>query len=180
MLYTLSFSLFDVYPVAWGCRIHRLQLCRGVRPLPHECSGHDTKQSDVEAPVMLELWWMQYTPSLPSLSGLLWPGVVAPDRVLSMGQIELNYVLMLNLIARNRTVLTFKICTYVKLNCFKWNCFCTPNWIVWKGTVFDLKVYLRWTELFEMELFWHLTECKQKLHLYETELFELDLFDWTE
>ena len=26
----------------------------------------------------------------------LWPGVVAPDRVLSMGQIELNYVLMLN------------------------------------------------------------------------------------
>ena len=25
----------------------------------------------------------------------LWPGVVAPDRVLSMGQIELNRVLML-------------------------------------------------------------------------------------
>ena len=25
-----------------------------------------------------------------------WPGVVAPDRVLSMGQIELNCVLMLN------------------------------------------------------------------------------------
>ena len=28
--------------------------------------------------------------------GPLWPGEVAPDRVLSMGQIELNYVLMLN------------------------------------------------------------------------------------
>ena len=32
---------------------------------------------------------MQSTPSLPSLSGPLWPGVVAPERVLSMGQIEL-------------------------------------------------------------------------------------------
>ena len=26
----------------------------------------------------------------------LWPGVVAPDRVLSMGQIEVNCILMLN------------------------------------------------------------------------------------
>ena len=40
---------------------------------------------------MLELWGMQTTLSLP-----LWPEVVAPDRVLSMGQMELNCVLMLN------------------------------------------------------------------------------------
>ncbi len=33
---------------------------------------------------------MWSTPLLPSLLGLLWPGVVAPDRVLSMGQIELK------------------------------------------------------------------------------------------
>ena len=26
---------------------------------------------------------------MPSLLGLFWPGVVAPDRVVSMGQIEL-------------------------------------------------------------------------------------------
>ena len=31
---------------------------------------------------------MQSTLSLPFLFGLLWPGVVAPDRVVSMGQIE--------------------------------------------------------------------------------------------
>ena len=37
---------------------------------------------------MLELWGMQSTPSLPFLSGPLWPGVVAHDRVLSMGQKE--------------------------------------------------------------------------------------------
>ena len=45
---------------------------------------------------MLELWRMQSTPSLPSLPGPLWPGVVVPDRVKSMGQIELNFVLMQN------------------------------------------------------------------------------------
>ena len=43
---------------------------------------------------MLELWGVQSTPSLPFLSGSLLPEVVAPDKVLSMGQIELNCVLM--------------------------------------------------------------------------------------
>ena len=38
---------------------------------------------------MMELWGMRSTPSLPLLSGPLWPGVVALDRVLSIGQIEL-------------------------------------------------------------------------------------------
>ena len=45
---------------------------------------------------MLELWGMWSTTSLPLLLGPLWLGVVAPGRVLSMGQIELNYVLVLN------------------------------------------------------------------------------------
>ena len=34
---------------------------------------------------------MQSTLLLPLLPGPIWPGVVAPDRVLSMGQIELFY-----------------------------------------------------------------------------------------
>ena len=36
-------------PVSWGCRIHRLHHCRGVRPYPNECSEYDIKQSDGEA-----------------------------------------------------------------------------------------------------------------------------------
>ena len=32
---------------------------------------------------------MRSNPSLPLLPGPLWPGVIAPDRVLSMGIIEL-------------------------------------------------------------------------------------------
>ena len=45
---------------------------------------------------MLELWEMRSTPSLTSLPDPLWPGVIAPDRVLFICQIELNGVLMLN------------------------------------------------------------------------------------
>ena len=37
-----------VCPVGWGCRIHQLHLCRGVRhPLPNECPRYNTKQ----------FWW---------------------------------------------------------------------------------------------------------------------------
>ena len=61
------------------CKIHRLFLCRVVRP-PNKCPGYDTKQSDGEVPVILELWGMWSTPLLPSLPGLLCPGVVASDK----------------------------------------------------------------------------------------------------
>ena len=41
---------------------------------------------------MLELWGMWSAFSLPSLPDSLWAGVVAPDRVLFIGQIELFYI----------------------------------------------------------------------------------------
>ena len=47
------------------------------------------KHSNSESEVMLELWETRNTPSLPSLPGSLWPGMVASDRVRSIGQIEL-------------------------------------------------------------------------------------------
>ena len=37
---------------------------------------------------MMEVWGIQSTPLLPSHAGPLWLGVVAPDRVLSIDQIE--------------------------------------------------------------------------------------------
>ena len=52
---------------------------------PNKCPGYNTKQSDDEVPVMLELWGMRSTLSLPLLPGPLWPGMVASDRALSMG-----------------------------------------------------------------------------------------------
>ena len=54
---------------------------------PHECPRYDTKQSDGDSLIMLQLWGMQSTSSLPLLPVPLWAKVVAPDRVLSMGQI---------------------------------------------------------------------------------------------
>ena len=90
----------SVGPVGWRCRLHWLLFC-------NECPGYDNKQSDNEVSVILELWGMKNTPSLPSLPGLLWPREVAPDRVLSMGQRKLNYVITLNWIVWNRTVWSF-------------------------------------------------------------------------
>ena len=40
------------------------------------------------------------------------------------------------------------------------------NWIVRNITVFDIETILRYADLFEIELFWHLTVSKQKLYLY--------------
>ena len=102
---------------------------------------------------------MRSTPSLPSLSGPLWPGVVVPDKVLLMGQTELKCVLMLNWIAWNRTVLTFKLCTYTKLNCLKRKGFCMLNWIVWNRTVLIFTV------------------CKKKTIRILSWIVELEQFD---
>ena len=60
-------------------------LQRGKSPSPYESPGYDTKQSDGEDQVMLEVWGMMSTPLLPSLPGSLWFGMGAPDRALAMG-----------------------------------------------------------------------------------------------
>ena len=79
-------------PVVWGRRIHRLHLYRVVRPPPQQRAYcYDIKQSEDEVSVMQEHEAMWSTPSLPlSLPpGSLWPGVVAPIRVISVGQMKL-------------------------------------------------------------------------------------------
>ena len=58
----------------------------GAVQYTNKCPGYRIKQSDVEIPAMMALWGMRSTPLLPLLPGPLWPGVVAPDRVLSIGQ----------------------------------------------------------------------------------------------
>ena len=113
-------------PVGWGCRIHQLLLCREVRLPTNTCPGYNTKKSDGKVPVMLKLWGMLSTSSLPSLLGPLWARVVAPDKVLSIGQIELNCLLILNWIIWNRTV--FDIETVLML-----------NWIAWNRTIYLYK-----------------------------------------
>ena len=74
-------------PFGWSCRIHWLLLWRGVRPPPNECHRYDIKSSDGET-LALDIWGMWSTPSLSSFPGPLWLRVLAPDRALSMGQIE--------------------------------------------------------------------------------------------
>ena len=78
------FSAVNACGVNLGCRIHWLHLCRRVSLLKR-VYWYDTKQSEDDASVMLELWGMWSAPLLPSLPGPLWPVVVAPHRVLCMG-----------------------------------------------------------------------------------------------
>ena len=65
-----------------GYRIHRLHLYSEVTP---STSVLDMTLNNL---IMRSQWCWSFgkcTPSLPSLSGPLWPGIIAPDRVLSMG-----------------------------------------------------------------------------------------------
>ena len=107
---------------------------------PNEFPGYVTKQSDGKVPWMLELWGMGSAPSLSLLPGSLRPGVVAPDRVLSMGQIELNCVFMQNWIIWNRCV--DKNYAYTKLNC--WIGTVWLNSIAWNKKVFDNWTVYSW------------------------------------
>ena len=61
---------------------------------------------------MLELWGMQNTPSLP----LLWPGVVATDRLLTMGKKLRTYAKLNDLKLDSFDI---KLRTYAKLNFLK-------------------------------------------------------------
>ena len=132
----VSYSIFC--SAGWGCRINQLHLSWGIRhPPTNECPGYDTKQSDGEVTVILKLWGMQTTPLLSSLPGPLWSGVVAPDRVLSIGQIEVNCVLMLSWTAWNRTVLDIEP-VYLELLC-KQKTILILNRIVWNRTVYMYK-----------------------------------------
>ena len=115
--------------------------------------GYNTKQSDDKVPVMLELCVLRSTTLLPLLSGPLWLRVVAPDRVLSISQIELNCVFMRNWIAWDRTVLIFKLSTYTALMLgvgspgrvlsmgqIELSCVLMINEIAWNRTVLTFKL----------------------------------------
>ena len=101
-----NFVNFKHCPVDWGCRIHRL-------PLPYDCSGYDTKQSEGEVPGMLELWEIRSNPLLPSFLGPLWPGVVKLDKgpIYGLNRTKpwfLHYM-----------IFAFKLGIYAKQDCLK-------------------------------------------------------------
>ena len=88
-------------PVGWVCEIHRLHLCIEVRLLPNKFLDRTLNHlMSNHLMARLQIWGIWNTPSLPLLPRSLWPGVVAPDRVISQGQIEQtmceNKWLMLN------------------------------------------------------------------------------------
>ena len=115
-IYIISHSAKTIAQSAGAVEYTHCTSAKGSVP-PQWVSKYDTKQSDGEVPVMLELWGMWSTPSLLSLPGPLWPGEVEPDWALSRGWIEVNCILMLNWIFWIDTV---------------W-----LDWIAWNRNVFD-------------------------------------------
>ena len=71
-------------------------LQNGKPPPDNENPRYDIKQSDGEVAVILEIWGMRSISSLTLLPGHLCSGMVATNRALSMGYIELNCIRMLN------------------------------------------------------------------------------------
>ena len=80
LTHSLSFSLAQLVGV-----VEYTDCFSAEGKTPNECPGYDTKQSDNEVQVMLELWGMQRTPSLPSFPRPLRPNVVAPDKSATYG-----------------------------------------------------------------------------------------------
>ena len=62
---------------------------RGVKTPTTSVPRYDTKQSEGEASVMLKPLGNAEYPFIVFAPGPLWPGIVTPDRVLCIGQIEL-------------------------------------------------------------------------------------------
>ena len=113
-----DFTFNSVYCITgWSCRIHQLYLCRGVRCPPPKSSLDMTLNN-----LMVRFQWCWSFGEC---------GVPLHCHH-SQGWIKINCVLMLNWITWNRTVLIFKLHTYDKLNCLKWNCFlhylCVKNY----------------------------------------------------
>ena len=164
-----SYRYTYTYVYSTLLRMHKVQTAEAVDyncissegkdpPLhSNESLGYDTKQSDGVALVM-KLWAMWSTSLFPLLPSLLWPGVVALDRVLTRGS--------------NWTVWHF---TSVQTNDLRWielwqrelfdhlTVWLMTNWIF-----SDTQQYLEpfnfdlcWIELLEIELFDHLTVCKK-------------------
>ena len=103
--------------IGYGRKIHRLNLCRGVKH-PHQRVPRIYTKSAVGKALVLQLWKLRSTPSYPLLPGRLWFEIVVAVRVLSIDQIELfNYFLFLKLFICVESNDYYQ----VKLFLFDWN-----------------------------------------------------------
>ena len=110
--------------VSWDYWIHRLILCRGVRPhATNECSGYGTKTI---------WWWGSSRVGALGNAEDLFIAIVPGSTLARSGSTCLG-----SIYGSNR----FKLCIYAKLNCLKencfwnWNCVLMLNWTVWNRTV---------------------------------------------
>ena len=80
------------------------------------------------------------------------------NRIVWIRNVWLNILFSETVLIQSIQYLTIKLYEYL-------NCLLVLNWIVWNGTILTLKLYLHWTKLFNIEMFWHLIVFK-KIHTY--------------
>ena len=71
---------YSAFPLPSRLGLENIPTASLQKSIPQRVSWYDTKQPDSEVLVMLELWGIRITPSLPPLPGPLCPGVVASDK----------------------------------------------------------------------------------------------------
>ena len=126
-------------PVVWGCKIHRLHPCRGVRPLP--TSFLDMTRNNL----MVRFQWCwdfgKFEAPLHCYcsqvhSGPEWQHLIELNCILMLKWIFWIRTVWQNWIVWNRNVFD-NYTVYFHLNCVL-----MQNWIVWNGTIFDIETVL--------------------------------------
>ena len=145
-LIELPLPLTQVYcPVGWGCKIHWLHLCRGVRP-PLTSVLYMTLNNLI---VRFQWCWsfgdaehlfIDIAPrSTVARNGSIWSrpiyGLNRTNCILMLNWIVWIRTAWLNWIAWSRNVL-HKLYLYL-------NCMFMLNWIAWNGNVFDIETVLK-------------------------------------
>ena len=114
-------------PVGWGCRIHWLHFCRGVRP--------PMSVLDLTLNILMAKFQWCWSFGERRAAGSTLARSIGSNRTklhtyAKLNCLNLNRIVRLNWIAWSRNfswqlnfVLTFKLRTYAKRNCSKWNCF---------------------------------------------------------
>ena len=151
------------YPVAWGCRIHRMHPFIAIAPRSTQPWRGSTWYGHI--------YGLNRTNGILTLKWIVWVNWFDWNRkVFDKLYSHLNCLLILNWIIWNGTVFWHWNCIYTKLNCLTWNCF-------------EMLLCVNKIQLAELELNSSKKTFSQTNSTYIyiaclclTELFEIELF----
>ena len=157
----------------------------GILPT-NECPGYDTKQFDVEAPGMLELWGIQSTPSLPSFSESLHIYAVSvfvsprgmrqlylSSLISFIGVVHYNFGNLTKAWLRKFTVCNWIKCQFGKAKGDQQFCFMTMLGYMLPGRYYrsSLTWHIRFCHIHQILLIFHLSDFQAYRHFLSQKAF---------